>query len=61
MFTSPPSRLKSRGWPTWVFGPLTCVVGFWSGSRFYRVSEASLEQGFVYLQATRQEWCTIAK
>src|SRR2546422_11073145 len=59
MFTSPPSRPKSRVWPTWVFAPLTCVVGLWSGSRFYRVSKASLEQGFVYLQATRQEWCTM--
>jgi len=40
--------------------PLTCFVGFWSGSRFCRFSKASLEQGFIHPQVTLQEWCTIA-
>src|SRR2546422_441057 len=41
MFTSPPSRPKSPAWPR---------------SGLCRVSKASLEQGFVYLQEPRQEY-----
>jgi len=60
MFTSPRSRPKS---PVWARGYLSSHVRRRILERvtFLSSSKASLEQSFVYLQATRQEWCTIAK